>query len=73
MFKVLRSRYLKMEMMVGIVESEGIRRAQSLGIRTSTKGIDAILEDDEGRIVFDATTAKAHVKHALLTSGGRGK
>lgn len=72
MFKVLRSRYLKMEMMVGIVESEGIRRARSLGIKTSTKGIDAILEDDGIKIVFDATTAKAHLKHApLLREAGK--
>ncbi|MCS7233149.1 MAG: acetaldehyde dehydrogenase (acetylating) [Synergistetes bacterium] len=72
MFKILRSPYLKMEMMIGIVESEGIRRAQSLGIRTSVKGIDAVLEEDDIKIVFDATTAKAHIRHApLLKEAGK--
>lgn len=72
MFKIFRSRYLQMEMMVGIVESEGIKRAQSLGIRTSTEGIKAILDDESIKIVFDATSAKAHLQHAsLLKEAGK--
>jgi len=72
MFKILRSPYLEMGMMVGIVESEGLKRAQSMGIKTSTRGIDAVLEDDDIKIVFDATTAKAHIKHApLLKEAGK--
>ncbi|KUK13557.1 MAG: Acetaldehyde dehydrogenase, partial [bacterium 42_11] len=72
MFKIMRSPYLQLEMMVGIVESEGIKRAEKLGIKTSTRGIDAVLERDDIRIVFDATTAKAHLKHApLLEDAGK--
>ncbi|GFN22552.1 acetaldehyde dehydrogenase (acetylating) [Thermanaeromonas sp. C210] len=64
MYKILRSRYLQMEMMAGIVESEGIKRARSLGIRTTTQGIGPVLEDPNIKIVFDATGAKHHLQHA---------
>jgi acetaldehyde dehydrogenase len=36
MYKIVRSRGLQMEMMAGIVDSPGIQRAKSLGIRTTT-------------------------------------
>ncbi|ADL07158.1 acetaldehyde dehydrogenase (acetylating) [Thermosediminibacter oceani] len=72
MYKILRSEYLCMEMMAGIVESEGIKRARSLGIRTTTEGIKPILEDESIKIVFDATGAKHHLKHApLLKEAGK--
>lgn len=52
--------------------SDGLARARSLGIPTSHAGIDAILEDPSLRLVFDATSAKAHVRHArLLREAGR--
>src|SRR6202045_3686049 len=44
--------------------SEGLARARSLGISASADGIQAVLEDSEIKIVFDATSAKAHVRHA---------
>ncbi|MCG0275182.1 MAG: acetaldehyde dehydrogenase (acetylating) [Thermosediminibacteraceae bacterium] len=72
MYKILRSKYLHMEMMVGIVESEGIKRARSLGVRTSIEGIKSVLEDESIKIVFDATGAKHHLKHApLLKEAGK--
>ncbi|MEW6442838.1 MAG: acetaldehyde dehydrogenase (acetylating) [bacterium] len=72
MYKVLRSRHLEMELMAGIVDSPGLRRAQSYGIRTTTDGIGPILDDPEIRIVFDATGAKSHQRHApLLQEAGK--
>lgn len=46
--------------------SEGLARARSLGIRASHEGIDAVLADASVKIVFDATSAKAHVRHARV-------
>ena len=72
MYKVMRSKYLHMEMMVGIVESEGIKRAASKGIKTTIEGIKPLLEEEEIRIVFDATGAKPHLQHApLLKEAGK--
>ena len=72
MYKIMRSRRLKMEMMAGIVDSPGIRRAKSLGIRTTTEGIRPVLDDPQIRIVFDSTGAKPHMEHApLLEEAGK--
>lgn len=72
MYKVMRSPYLQMKKMAGIVESEGIRRARSLGFETSVEGVSAIVEDPEIRIVFDATSAGAHMEHArVLKEAGK--
>ena len=72
MYKIMRSRHLKMEMMAGIVDSPGIRRAKSLGIRTTTDGIGPIIDDPQIRIVFDSTGAKPHMVHApLLEAAGK--
>lgn len=72
MYKILRSKYLEMGMMVGIIESEGIRRAAKLGIPTSTSGIQPILKDRDIKIVFDCTGAKPHLGHArLLKEAGK--
>lgn len=72
MYKIMRSRYLQMEMMAGIVDSPGIQRAKSLGFRASTEGIGPILQDDGIRIVFDATGAQPHLSHApLLKAAGK--
>jgi len=62
MYKVLRSDYLEMGMMVGIVNSEGIQRAASLGVPTSIEGVKALAEADDIKIAFDATSAAAHIK-----------
>lgn len=74
MYKVFRSKYLDMRLMAGIVQSAGIERAQGLGIQTTIRGIDELLErkDELGiRIVFDATGANPHLKHApMLKAAG---
>jgi acetaldehyde dehydrogenase len=72
MYKVMRSKNLEMALLAGIVESEGIRRAKGMGIKTSISGIDEVLADSEIKIVFDATSAKAHLAHApLLKEAGK--
>lgn len=69
MYKIMRSNYLEMSMMVGVVESEGIKRAKNLGFKTSIQGIEAVLADDSIKIVFDSTGAKPHLNHAPLLKG----
>lgn len=66
MYKIERSDYLKMSVMVGIDEnSEGIARAKSRGYEVITTGIDGLIARPElFDIVFDATTAKAHQEHS---------
>jgi acetaldehyde dehydrogenase len=66
MFKLLRQPgHMELGMVAGIEpQSKGLERARSLGIAASDQGIQAILDDPEIEIVFDATSAYAHVKHA---------
>jgi acetaldehyde dehydrogenase len=72
MRKVMKSKHLHMHLMAGIVESEGMRRAAALGFKTSTQGVEAVAEDPEIQIVFDATSAQAHIRHApLLKAAGK--
>ncbi|TSC77237.1 MAG: hypothetical protein G01um101431_420 [Parcubacteria group bacterium Gr01-1014_31] len=66
--KVLRSPYLTCAMFTGQhPDSPGIARARELNIPTSADSIAAI-ERDPGccDIVFDATTAEAHRRHATV-------
>jgi acetaldehyde dehydrogenase len=66
MFKILREPgHMELVLLTGIdPKSEGLARARSLGINASDEGIRPILDDREIRIVFDATSASAHVRHA---------
>src|SRR5262245_51582285 len=66
LYKVQRSSLLSLTLMCGIIpESEGLARARDLGYETTHQGIDGLLKRaDEFQIVFDATTARAHVRHA---------
>lgn len=68
MFKILREPgHMELALLAGIEpQSEGLARARSLGINASHDGIQPILDDPELRIVFDATSAHAHVRHAKL-------
>ena len=66
MYKILRSEYLEMALMAGIVESEGIKRAQGFGIETTIEGVKGVLEKEDIKIVFDATSASAHLVNAPL-------
>ncbi len=48
-------------------DSEGIRRAESLGVKISYESIDAIVKDpDSCEIVFDATSASVHQQNAPI-------
>jgi acetaldehyde dehydrogenase len=66
MYKLLKEPGpMELVMVAGIdPQSEGLARARALGIATSTEGLQAILADPTIRLVFDATSAKAHVRHA---------
>ncbi len=69
MFKVHRlSSVLDMGIMVGIdPESDGLARAARLGFATTAEGVDGLIaweHFDDVDIVFDATSAKAHVANA---------
>ncbi len=66
MIKVLRlSKSLEMSVLVGIdPDSDGLARAKRMGVATTHQGIDGLLEMPEWqdiKIVFDATSAKAHL------------
>lgn len=68
LFKVIRSDCLECGIFTGRnPDSEGIRRAQELGVRTSADSIKAI-QDDPGccDIVFDATSAGVHRQNAPI-------
>lgn len=73
MYKLMESEYVELDIMVGIdPESEGLRIARENGFKTSHEGISAILSNDEIKLVFDATGARSHLKHApLLEKAGK--
>ncbi|MEW6473491.1 MAG: acetaldehyde dehydrogenase (acetylating) [Actinomycetota bacterium] len=66
MYKALREPSLALVGMAGIdPDSEGLRRAAELGVATTAKGLDGLLAmGTVPDIVFDATSARAHVEHA---------
>jgi acetaldehyde dehydrogenase len=65
MYKLLaKPGHMELVLVAGIVpESEGLQRAHDLGVNTSHEGVQSILDDPEIKLVFDATSAHAHVKH----------
>ena len=77
MMKVLRvSQHLEMGAFVGIdPASDGLRRAQRLGVPTTAHGVQGLLDMpdfDDIAVVFDATSAAAHPHNArLLTPYGK--
>lgn len=76
MFKVLRlSQTLEVAAMVGIdPDSDGLARARRLGVAATSDGVDGLLgmpDFDEIGIIFDATSAKAHVANAARLPGKR--
>jgi acetaldehyde dehydrogenase len=69
MIKVMRTnQHLEMAAMVGIdPDSDGLARADRLGIATTAAGVDGLIAldgFDQIDIVFDATSAKAHQHNA---------
>jgi len=77
MIKVMRtSQHLEMGAMVGIdPTSDGLARAVRLGVPVTHEGIDGLRRMPEYRdigVVFDATSAKAHLHNdALLQADGK--
>ncbi|MHC0038543.1 acetaldehyde dehydrogenase (acetylating) [Pseudoneobacillus sp. C159] len=69
MIKLGRSELLELTAVIGIdPQSDGLRRARELGYAGVHTGIDGFLADPEleADIVFDATSAKAHVYNAKV-------
>ncbi len=69
MVKILRgSEQLEMAMLVGIdPDSDGLRRARNMGVQTTHEGIDGLVASpmfEDIELVFDATSARAHYRHA---------
>lgn len=74
MMKLGRSEVLELTTVIGIdPNSDGLKKARELGYETIDSGINGFLERPElADIVFDATSAKAHIRHAkLLREAGK--
>ncbi len=67
-YKIRRSEVLEPVWMVGIdPESEGLKRAADMGLKTTAGGVDALLEHVEAdgiQIAFDATSAYVHAENS---------
>ena len=68
LIKIQRSKLLECSIFVGKnPDSFGIKIAKKLGVKTSYDSINAFLNDpDLCEIVFDATSAQAHIGHAPI-------
>jgi acetaldehyde dehydrogenase (acetylating) len=66
MMKLRRSPVLELTAVIGIdPESDGLQRARELGYTAIASGLGGFLERPElADILFDATSAKAHIRHA---------
>jgi acetaldehyde dehydrogenase len=74
MYKLKQSRALLPTVMAGIIpESDGLARARTEGLTTTHEGIEGLLQRQHlFDIVFEATTARAHLEHApLLEAAGK--
>lgn len=67
-YKIQRSSVLEPVWMVGIdADSEGLKRAAEMGLKTTSEGIDGLLphvEADGVQIAFDATSAYVHAENS---------
>ncbi|MFE1626328.1 acetaldehyde dehydrogenase (acetylating) [Brevibacillus reuszeri] len=68
MYKLERSSVIEIAAVIGIdPDSDGLKRAKERGYPVFANGIEAIVnQPDLAEIVFDATSAKAHVRHAKI-------
>lgn len=68
MFKIMgRGKLIELKLVSGIVAgSHGLALAAEKGFKTSLDGVNAIIDDPEIDIVFEATGAKAHAANAPL-------
>jgi acetaldehyde dehydrogenase len=63
--KLAQSAVIDVRYMVGVVESDGLARARDSGVEASAEGVDWLLRRDPlPQIVFEATSAKAHIANA---------
>lgn len=67
MFKLRGCRYIELDTMVGVIpDSEGLTIAREMGFNATHEGLEAIIGNKEIEIVFDATGARHHLRHAPL-------
>jgi acetaldehyde/propanal dehydrogenase len=68
LMKAMRSEFVEPVWMVGVdPESPGLARAQELGLKTTSDGVDGMLptmKDDGVQICFDATSAYVHAENS---------
>ncbi|MBN1009204.1 acetaldehyde dehydrogenase (acetylating), partial [Amphritea pacifica] len=68
LMKMKRSEWIEPVWMVGIdPESDGLKRAREMGIKTTADGVDGVLPhviEDDIRIAFDATSAYVHAENS---------
>ncbi len=68
LMKMKRSEWIEPVWMVGIdPTSEGLKRAEEMGIKTCATGVDGLLEHviaDDIRVAFDATSAYVHAENS---------
>ena len=66
MYKLLEEPgHMELAMMAGIEpESEGLKRAREEGIEATAEGVQPVLDDPDIKLVFEATSAKAHMQNA---------
>jgi len=70
MYKLERCEHIEVAALIGIdPESDGLKRARDRGYPVFSNGIQALIDQPElAEIVFDATSAKSHVRHAKVLS-----
>ena len=74
LIKIQRSKWLECKMFAGRnLNSPGLAKASAIGVPISSKSIEGILEDPATcEIVFDATSARDHIRHwPLLQKAGK--
>ncbi len=68
LMKMKRSEWIEPVWMVGIdPTSEGLKRAEEMGIKTCSTGVDGLLPhiiEDDIRVAFDATSAYVHAENS---------
>jgi acetaldehyde dehydrogenase (EC 1.2.1.10) len=68
LMKMQRSDWVEPVWMVGIdPDSEGLKRAKEMGLKTTAEGVDGMLasvEADDIRVAFDATSAYVHAENS---------